>query len=258
MKKVSAFILNTIFFIIIVLVAITVATLALTKKINEYKMENAKGITATVVKQEVPVLSFSKGIVKKIHVKVGQQVKKGDLLVEVEDPILQGEVNVLGSFKDNVSAQTQAKVAAAQLNNLNIKAPATGVVSDVSINEGTPINELNKVLTIYSNDNIRLLAYVSDAQYQEIQQKALVDVYSDRLNQDFLVKPESLNPDEKQTNNEKLIGLYFTFKNASDSTSLLNNEDVEVRLTNNQANISKPIDVFVNFWNNIIGKDQTK
>src|SRR5579859_723995 len=122
MKFFFIFILNTIFLLFIVCIAIVIATLALTKKVNEYKQQNNNGITATVVKQEVPVLSFSKGIVKKIYVKVGQQVKKDDLLVEVDNPVLQGEVNVLKTFADNVSAQTQAKVAQEELNNLNIKA----------------------------------------------------------------------------------------------------------------------------------------
>lgn len=257
MKKFISFILNGIFLIAIIGIAVTVSTLALTKKVNEYKKQNSKGIVATVVKQQIPVLSFSKGIVKKIHVKVGQQVKKGEFLVEIDNPVLRGEVNALKTFSNNVSAQTQAKVAQSELNNLNITSPVNGVVSEILVTEGTPIDQLNKVLTMYDNANIRLLAYLTVTQYQAMQQQAKISVYSERLQQDFFVKPESLSPDEKQTNiDQKKIGLYFVLQNKADAVSFLNNEDVAVRFYKQPENSNKPIDVFINFWNNVLGKEE--
>lgn len=261
MKTFLTTVLNILFFTAIIFLAIVVATIALTKKINEYQTQYNQGITATVMKQTIPISSFSSGIVKKIHIKIGQKVKKNDLLIEINNPVLQGKVDALASYPDNVSAQTEAKVAKEQLNNLNIYAPADGVINDVTAIAGSPIQELSPALTIYADDGVRLLSYLTVNQYQTVQQFHQVQAYSQRLNQNFTIIPDVLKPDEKipdtkdlqnTTSNTKKIGLYFTFKNKADNSSLLNNEDLDLKLTSQDEKINKPIDLFVSFWNSLL------
>lgn len=52
------FIVNIIFSAIIIVIAISVTTISLTKKINDYKLQYEQGITATVPKDNIPVLGL--------------------------------------------------------------------------------------------------------------------------------------------------------------------------------------------------------
>lgn len=258
MNKSTRFIINTIFFTTVVLVAVIIATMSLTKKIDKDREQYNSGLKGAVIKQEVPIMAVSRGVVKKLHVRVGQEVKKNDLLVELENPVLAGKIKALENYKDNVSAQTEAKVAQEEMKGLKIYSPVNGVVTDMTITEGAPVDDLSKIVTIYSNENILLLADLSDDQYEIIQQLGETNAYSKRLNQNFTIQPDILQPEEKLDKyNEKKIGLYFRFKDKTEAQSLLQNEDLELNLMPQSAQIMKPMDHIVNFWNSFTGKDKT-
>src|SRR5260370_33898612 len=104
MKKFIGVGLNIIFFTIVVLLAFVIATISLTKKVNDARAQYDQGLKGTVIKQEIPILSLSSGVVKKINVRAGQEVKKNDLLVELDNPVLSGKIQALQFYKDNVSA----------------------------------------------------------------------------------------------------------------------------------------------------------
>lgn len=257
MKKFSNLSLNLLFFGVIILITFVITTISLTKKINESRKNLERGLKGTVIKQEVPILSLSQGIVIKSYFRVGQDVKKNDLLVEIDNPLLRGKIEALEKYPDNVSAQTEAKVAKEELKGMKIYSPVNGVVTDVKITEGSPVEALEKVITIYSNDNIRLLADLNDDQYQILQRMGEINAYSARLNQNFTLKPDILRPDKKLSEyNEKKIGLYFVFTDPEEAKSLLENEDLEIGLKNNQESNIKPFEIFVKFWNKFIFKYQ--
>lgn len=258
MKQSAGFFLNVFFFTLIIIIAFTVATIALTKKVNEYQTQYSNQIVGSVVKQSIPILSFSEGVVKKIHVKVGQQVKKNDLLVELDNPLLVGKIEALQKYPDNVSAQTEAQVALQQLQGLKVYSPVDGVVKEIDVNEGSPVTDLGKLMTVYSNDNIELLANLTDDEYAAMQQMHETQAYSKRLNQNFALQPDILRPDEQVNNfNEKTIGVYFTFKDKNEAQSLLDNEDLDLHVATVQDQIEKPIDFFVHFWNSILSKSRS-
>lgn len=259
MKKIISIIINSIFFLIIIIIAVVTATIALTKKVNDDRKLYNQGITGTVIKQEVPILSFSQGVVKNIDVRVGQNIKIGDPLMEIENPVLVGKIQALKAYPDNISAQTEAKVAQEELKGLNIISSINGVVTEIDVTEGSPIENLGKVMVIYSNDNIHLLAHLTDDQFQKIEQLHQAVAYSTRLNQNFVVVPDILSPDEKLNDiGVKQIGLYFKFKNKTDAASLLNNEDLTLNLSTDDSKILKPVDFFVNFWNSILSTNNKK
>lgn len=260
MRTFIAFLLNSLFFAVIVLVAVSISTIALAKKVNEYRAQARHGIKGTVVKDEIPVLSFTNGVVKKLYIKPGDEVKKGDLLVQIENPLLKSKVDTLAQFKDNVSAQTEAKVATEELKRLSLTSPVDGIISEVFTTEGSPVESFSKVLTILASNNAKLLSELTLSEYQTVEHLPSVTAYSPRLNQSFTVKLDSLKPNEKTSINpetgvkEKNIGLYFTFASNSVAQSLLNNEDLDLLLEKQDATY-KPIDYFVDFWNSILKND---
>ncbi len=257
MKKFASVFLNIFFFTIIIVLAFTVATIALTRKVNEYSHRYNQSIKGSVIKQVIPVLASGKGMVKKIYVKTGQEIKKDDLLVTLDNEALAGKIDVLKQFKDNTSAQTEAKIAEQELGNLKITAPVDGMVGDIVITEGSPIESLNKILTLYADDNVRLLAQLDVDQYQTIKRLHEVRAYSERLNQSFYIIPDILNPNVSTPEtplDPKKIGLFFKFQNKIDAVSLLNNEDLTLQLDTQNEKVNKPIDYFVNFWNAFLAK----
>lgn len=258
MNKLFGTLLNVVFFTIIIVISVAVSTIALTRKVNEYRKNINHGVTGAVVKEVVPVLSLSEGIVKKVNYKAGQEVGKGELLVEIENPVLAARVETLSRFKDNSSAVTEAEVAKEQLGYLNISSPVNGIIGEMNVSEGSPVENLTNVATLYNRDNVRLLAELSVEEYQAVRRLREVTAYSPRLHQSFIVRPDALRPNvseaelEGQTElKEKKIGLFFTFKNKEETQSLLHNEDLELHLYDEEK-ISKPIDVFVDFWNSVL------
>lgn len=254
MKKIFIFFINLFYFVTVIALSLSISTIALTKKVNESKAfsNNLKG---SVVKQKVVVLTLTSGIIDKIHVKNGQAIKKGDLLVKMSNPILENNYKVYQQRLNNESAQTEASIAKVNLENLTIKSPVDGVVGDLYTSEGSSVSEFSKVLLIYSSSEIRLLTELTATQYQKIQKLTQINAYSARLNQDYVIIPGLLKADEKTptTIAEKKIGLYFTFKNNDQAAALLNNEDLQIDLENADQT-SKPIDLFTDFWNGLLAK----
>ena len=254
MKHFWSIVLNILFFTIVTVLAVSVATIALTKKVNEYRAENTSDITGAVEKQIIPILAFSEGIVISIEVKTGDKVKKNQVLVKIDNPMLKSKVKSLKEFKDNVSAQTEAKVAEEELKNLTIVSPVNGVVGEITISKGGPVDDLSNVMEIYSSENVRLLANLTVEEYQHVQKLQKIRAYSSRLNQSFPIKAEKLKPEaeaDKDVDTKKL-GLYFTFTDKNDAASLIHNEDLELKFTTVEDQVQKPIDFFVNFWNGLL------
>src|SRR6266568_3340011 len=141
MKKIVVTVLNIIFFSLMILIAVGITSVSLVKKINDSKVASS-GIKATVVKQTIPILAYSEGVIKKIHVRVGERVKKNELLVEIENPLLEGKIKALESHPDNISAQTEADVAKEQMKGFMIYSPVDGVVTSIVTTEGAPVQAL--------------------------------------------------------------------------------------------------------------------
>lgn len=257
MHKTLRISINILFFLTVIVIASTIATMALVKKIEKNQSQYNDGIVGVVVKQQVPILALSRGIVKKVYIRPGVSVAKNDLILELENPVLAGKIAALGNYPDNVSAQTEAKVAQEEMKGWKIYSPVDGVITDLLITEGSPVQELMNVANIYSNENILMLANLSDDQYLAVQQLHEITAYSNRLNQNFAIQPDILQPDEKVDElNEKKIGLYFRFNDKDAAQSLLHNEDLELRITQQDTKIIKPIDYIINFWQTFLGKQK--
>lgn len=254
MKKILVFFVNSLYFLIVIAIAFSIATIALTRKVNESKayINNLHG---AVVKEKVVVLTLTRGIIDTMHVKNGETVKKGDILVKMSNPVLENNYKIYQEQTDNRSAQTEASIAKVSLENLTIKSPVDGVIGEIYTSEGSSVGEFEKILLIYSSTDIQLEAKLTATQYQKIQQLSQITAYNSRLNKDFILIPGLLKAHEDTPNRmtEKKIGLYFTFKNNKQAEALLNNEDLQINLEDNDKT-QKPIDIFSDFWNGLLAK----
>ncbi len=258
MKKLIGYFLNIIFFTVIILVVIAISTIALTKKVNEYRDQYKNGISGTVEKNSIPVMSFTKGVISTINIKTGDEILEGDILIELNNPSLENEIEALKKFPKNESAQTQLGLYEQELENLIISAPIDGIVGEVLLTEGAPVDEFVKLLTIYSNDDIKLIAELTIEEYQAVKRATKIFAFSKRLNQSFEIIPDILNPDTKTPLKfeEKKIGQFFKFANEADAVSLLNNEDLTIQLESPEVKqTNKPVDFIVDFWNKILPSD---
>ncbi len=256
MKNILTFLVNSLLLLFVAVIAIAIATLAITKKVNEDKFHQSLKIKVTVIKTLIPVVAFSDGVVKKVQVTNGQQVKKDDLLVRLDNPALTERISVLDKSKNNESAQTESNVAKEQEKNFLLKAPESGVIGDIFVTEGSPIQNLAKVLNLYSNKDVKLIARATTDDYLKIKKQRLLQAYDKRLDQNFAIFTDNLNPSESSTSNngDKKIGIYFKLKSPTDSDSLINNEDLTIDLDSQKTTYTKPIDLFINFWNGYISK----
>jgi len=259
------FTVNIIFGLVIIIIVIAVTTISLTKKINDYVAQNQQNIIATVEKNDVPVLSFTKGFVKAVNVREGQVVKKGDLLVEVSNPLLEQQVRVLLAVPDNASAQTEGQIAKIELQYNKVYAPVDGTIGDINTTVGSPVDEYSKLLHIYESTDTKLLAYLTVSQYQLATKMSKIPAFSQRINQDFYISPSILKPNQNlptdSTNQlqpqvseapSNTIALLFKLNSSQDADSLLNGEKLNLDLSSHQNQVYKPIDYIVAFWNRLI------
>jgi multidrug resistance efflux pump len=255
MKHIANKLINAAIFLVVILLAVGIATFALTKKVNEYSNQYSRGIQGSVMKREVPLVATSRGSVQKVYVSIGDSVKKEEPLVELENAVLGAKIKELEKNPDNVSAQTEAGVAKEELKGLTVYAPVDGVIKDISIVEGSPVDQITKVGTLYSNDDVKISTQLSLDEYVRIRNQHAIMAYCPRLNQMFGIQLDTLKPEEKNSEQGKKLGVYFTFQNKQAALSVLQNEDLEIRLEDTRKKIEKPVDVFINFWNGLLSKN---
>lgn len=245
---------------VIVAICLIATTITLTQRIDDYRNQYKQGIAVTVVKPEIPVVSLVSGTINDIQVDLGQTIKKDEVIVTINNPLLTSQISALQSVKNNVSAQTEAKIANSKVPFETIKSPSNGSVGEILVKKGAAVNELTNVAVIYANENVKLLSYLSTNNYLLVKKVSIVKAYDPRLNIDVLLHPETLQPKEVEIGQfgEKKFGLYFTLVNPQDAISLLQNEDLVLQIDTPQEKIVKPLDFIVNFWNGVLHLDQVE
>ncbi|GCD09704.1 efflux RND transporter periplasmic adaptor subunit [Clostridium tagluense] len=100
--------------------------------------------------------------VTKVNYKEGDTVKAGDIIYELDDTDAQTSSNTKSnSFKQN---QISAGSSDDAVNNLSIKAPFTGLVSDIVVSQGDTVAKGGTVFTIADTTKLKvLLTYNSSA-----------------------------------------------------------------------------------------------
>jgi multidrug resistance efflux pump len=80
-QKITQSIFDVFVGVLIFILAAAVSTIGLTIKANQYKTDQTNQIKVTVYKKPIPVLASTKGIIQKVHVRPGQEVRRGDVLI---------------------------------------------------------------------------------------------------------------------------------------------------------------------------------
>lgn len=133
------------------------------KKFAEFKVMkrtisntiSGSGTVASAYRQEIS--SKVDGTITKVHFKEGDKVKKGDLMIEIDD---QDIVKNIERTKLSIKqAQSSLQEAEKDIAGLSVTAPINGQVINFSIKEGDEINRGAEICTI--NDNSKLVLTVS-------------------------------------------------------------------------------------------------
>ncbi len=257
--KIRENIVNGIVFVVVFAVALIITTQALARKVNSYQtMDNS--ISFSVEKQKINVVSIVSGKIKEIKVSPGEHVNKGDLLVSLDMSEYNRKIDVLKAMSDsNLSAKTELNTLLSQKEYFNVYAPQDGVVSEISITKGSYIPGGTKVMTLFSDYDAQVIAYITPVQYEEIQNKEKIRVYSDRLEQAFELK---LNGVGKMTTDYESFGnngpkiskyeLVFQFTNPDDGAVFIEGESLHFINITNDEGVKRPSEKIKNLWNALI------
>jgi len=93
--------------------------------------------------------------ITKVNYKEGDKVKKGDVIYELDDTDAQTSVNTdLNSYEQS---QISAGTSDDAVNDLSIKAPFTGIVSDIAVKQGDTVQKASTVFTIADTSKLKVL-----------------------------------------------------------------------------------------------------
>jgi multidrug resistance efflux pump len=163
--------------------------------------------SGTIEATELDIGSQIAGKVEKVKVKQGKAVKKGDILVELDDRLLKERVIAAeadveaakaeleeaegGTETEKLVAQAKVKQAEAnlaiaklELSYTKVKSPADGVVLNIAVSRGEVVNPGSTVVTIGKLSPVKLVIYVKEKDLARVNigDKAVVtvDAFSDR------------------------------------------------------------------------------
>lgn len=250
------FLVNAGYFIVVFAIALAVSTMALTRRVNSY-ISTHSPLLFTIQKQEIVITNATSGVLQKVYVVSGQHVKKGDLLAELSDQVSQQKLLALEKNSgQNVSAQTEAQVLKASISQSQIKAPHDGVVYQINALEGSYVNQASLLMTMFADDDVKIMGLVTNDGYDRLQRKKTFDVYSPRFGQTFTIVFEGAGKiTEDKDTNEMKYEVLFHFTDPTEGAAFIQGEGVEVVSESTSEDHFSPSGTVAKFWNSfIIGK----
>lgn len=182
-----------------------------TTLVKKMKLVNSISLVGVVnASNDVNVISEAQGLVVEVKVKVGDYVKAGTVLFQIDDVIMQSnlastEINYLKAKRDfersetlyqenSISAaqldlarlgmkaaESQLTLAKKQLNDTKIKAPISGMINKRMVDIGTMVNGGTPVANIVDISMLKVLLNVSEKDAFQIkigeQTEITTDVY---------------------------------------------------------------------------------
>jgi multidrug efflux system membrane fusion protein len=119
---------------------------------------------------DVDIISEAQGVVKALRFKVGDNVKKGTILVEIDDLIkksdmARSEINYFKSKRDfdrNKTLYEQNSISAAQLDDTKVKATIAGTINSRKVNEGSYVQMNANLGNIVDISTLKVKVNVSE------------------------------------------------------------------------------------------------
>lgn len=252
MKNLKRLVLNTIYFSLLVAITLVLSSLALTRRMNRFQLTE-KPIVLTVKKTEITVPNTVSGRIESVMVKEGQQVEKGETLARLVDETAQKKLEQLRvSAKDNISAETEAKVLETQQEAYLIRSPRRGVVYAISAPEGTTVTTLTPLFTLFADDDIRLSASVDTRTYTRLITSRTMDVYSPRLGQIYsieLIGPGKVEQDP--VSGDSRYEVLFRFSDPQEGGAFIQGEGLEI-VQETRSLAPTPAERIQHFWNTFL------
>ena len=252
------FLINTLYFGIILCIASVVATQAIARKVNTYNSTQSP-FFLTVDKEELILSNSVTGRVDQVFVQAGDHVKKDDLIVRLVDDSLRNRLESLESVaEDNLSAKTELALLRAREQEYVIKAPRDGVIYSIDAAEGSYLNVSYPIATLFLDQDVKLAGTLDKRQYTRIQKERELNVFSPRLEQVFRVSFNGVGKVlTSESSNESKYETFFRFSDEEEGLAFIEGESLEVISNDSSADEEgkRPGTRLANFWNAfILGK----
>lgn len=260
--KLKEMIVNAIYFVVVFVFAVGIATQALARKVNMFQTITSP-VFFYVDKQDITIPTIVAGSVEEVLSTPGQHVNKGDLIMRINSEAFERKIALLEKVAiNNLSARTELSILKEKRNSYNIYAPQDGVIYQLHTSEGSYLQSGENVFTLFADRDARLVSYVTPAQYNEIQRNSDVNVYSKRLEQMFHVKLDGIgrvtnDPIAIQTNTSNVAQvrkyeLIFHFMNSEDGAVFIEQESLQLINPVEDDAIKRPMERIAHLWNALI------
>ena len=180
-----------------------------TTAVKKMQLVNTISLIGVVnASNDVNVISEAQGLVTEVKIKVGDYVKSGTVLFQIDDVLMQSnlasaEINFLKSKRDfersetlyqenSISAaqldlarlgmkaaESQLTLARKQLNDTKIKAPISGTINKRMVNEGAMVNIGTPVANIVDISTLKVALNVSEKDAFQIKTDKQVEITTD-------------------------------------------------------------------------------
>lgn len=132
------------------------------KLYKSFTTEAYEELPGRVYYTTVDVGSFSPGVVLGVSVKDGDFVKRGDLLIELDNPVLKERLKGM-SPKNEGFSQADYNELAKKIENLKLYSPIDGYIINLkSSKEGSYVKESDTFATIVPKDSFKYSALITD------------------------------------------------------------------------------------------------
>lgn len=237
-------------FFIILIAGITLTVMLLAFAVKAARYDATVGVKhLTVQKKEYRISAQTLGIITSVNVEVGEHVKKGDLLAEITNQVLDKQISLLQSLSaNNPSANVELVNLLTQKEAQKLYAPTDGVIGEI-VTEGQSINTLERAATIYSDTAVELAGMFTLADFGALQNNnGTMKVENKRLRATFPATYAGTRQIVDIKNNPNAnITLVFRLVNPEDATNMLQNERVDLHLIDDERS-DKVIDRFVEWY----------
>ncbi len=176
---------------------------------NVYDYINAKGKIKEGNRRDIYTSGAS--IIKEVHVKIGDSVKKGETLVEVEPISIDESVfsdyqmdtsGIERVFKDygiSASVLSSPDVTEVRTDKKLVKSPIDGIITDLKVTPGDSISPINKLASVSDFNSLYVLAMVPEEHSSKISEGQKVRISADAFGgKKFIGKISRINPVAKQ------------------------------------------------------------
>lgn len=232
-------ILNFIYFTVIFAAAFGISSLALYRKINAYSATD-HGLKLSVVKDEAKVDSLISGRIQSVKVEEGQIINVGEELFHIEP--------TNAEFASETVTLTEEGLYI-------IYSPISGTVSEINTTVGSSVRPELPLVSLFSADNIKLMAKTNRDEYLRLQKRPELRVYNDRLQRSFDVEYEGISKVNLTDGMGEEYNLLFSVNNDDNAQAMINGETVVV-IPNVEVENTRPEQIIVDFWNKFLVGNQ--